>query len=108
MMAVLFSPTDNIARQQAISTRVASRGIGHPKIWVIQRFGSSKDMYHPKKVTRTSAASCQFPDISLPILSSFNRIADKFARSHEQKSRQRDGREQCDPDKRNGPSRGRH
>jgi hypothetical protein len=28
---VLFSPTDSIARQQAISTRVASRGIGHPK-----------------------------------------------------------------------------
>src|SRR3954453_23733336 len=103
MMAVLFSPTDSIARQQAISTKVASRGIGHPKIWVIQRFGSSKDMYHPTKPTRTSAASCQIPDISLPILSSFNRIADELARSHEQEYRQRDGREQCDPDKRHSP-----
>jgi hypothetical protein len=40
MMAVLFSPTDSIARQQAINTKVASRGIAHPKIWVIQRLGS--------------------------------------------------------------------
>jgi hypothetical protein len=50
---VLFSPTDSIARQQAISTRVASRGIRHPKIWVIQRHVSSE------KATRTSAASCK-------------------------------------------------
>src|SRR3954465_10469045 len=42
MMAVLFSPTDSIARQQAISTKVASRGIAHPKVWVI------KDLGHPK------------------------------------------------------------
>ena len=55
----------------------------------ITRHSSSKDLGHPKTcIIRKSHADIgrfvQIPHISLPILSSFNRIADELARSHEQ------------------------
>ena len=64
---VLFSPTDSIARQQAISTRLASRDIGHPPIWIIRKFGSSKESRHPKTCIIRTAGTVDWREVSVAV-----------------------------------------